>query len=101
MADQVDAKLQAFEARVLDGPGHLPPAVRRAAAVASSLPAELAAFASNVRDHPTQTTEEDIDALLAAGYSEDEIFELTIAAAVGAGMHRWRAGLRAFGEGRF
>jgi hypothetical protein len=101
VADRIDDKLKALEARVLDGPGQLAPVMRRAASQGLGLPEEPARFAEKVRDHPTQTTEEDVRGLHAAGYSDDEIFELTIAAAVGASMYRWRAGLRALGqEGR-
>jgi alkylhydroperoxidase family enzyme len=98
VSDRINEKLHALEARVLDGFGVLPPAMRRAASEGSALPAELAAFASKVRDHPTQTADEDVEALHAAGYSDDEIFELTVAAAVGASMHRWRSGLQALEE---
>jgi alkylhydroperoxidase family enzyme len=99
VADRVDVKLHALERRVLDGPGQLAPALRRAASEGSGLPAELAAFTAKVREHPTRVTDEDVQVLHAAGYSDDEIFELTIAAAVGASMDRWRAGLRALGQG--
>ncbi len=39
-------------------------------------------------------TDADVEALKAAGLSEDEIFEATVAAAVGAGLARFEAGLR-------
>ena len=40
-------------------------------------------------------TDGDVDGLRAAGYSEDEIFELTVAAAYGAARKRLDAGLAA------
>ena len=39
-----------------------------------------------------------VDRLLAEGRSDDEIFELTVAAAVGAGMARLEVGLTALGR---
>ena len=36
-----------------------------------------------------EVTDEDVADLIAAGYSEDAIFEATVSAAVGAGMKRW------------
>ena len=43
-------------------------------------------------------TDADVEALKAAGHSEDEIFEQTVSAAVGAGLLRLRR--RAGGDGR-
>jgi alkylhydroperoxidase family enzyme len=40
-------------------------------------------------------TDGDVQALKDAGFSEDEIFEHTVAAAVAAGLERLDAGLRA------
>jgi alkylhydroperoxidase family enzyme len=42
-----------------------------------------------------QVTDEDVDRLRAAGYSDDAIFELTLAAALGASRAQLDAGLRA------
>ena len=57
-------------------------------------PPELAPYLDKVRRHAYRITDEDIEALLHAGYSEDVVFELTVAAAVGAGLERRNAGLR-------
>ena len=46
---------------------------------------------------PTAITDADVEALKAAGHSEDEIFEQTVSAAVGAGLSRLDAGLEAMG----
>ena len=40
-------------------------------------------------------TASDVESLKAAGHSEDEIFEITVAAAVGASLRPLEAGLRA------
>ena len=44
-----------------------------------------------------RVTDEDVAELRSSGLSEDEIFELTVAAAVGAGLERLYAGLRTLG----
>jgi alkylhydroperoxidase family enzyme len=48
-----------------------------------------------VRRHAYRTTDAQVEALLDAGLSQDEVFELTVAAAVGAGLQRLEAGLEA------
>lgn len=85
----------ALEAAVLDGSAHLPPDVRRAAATLGVLPAPLAAYVDQVAHRAYGVTEADLAALRAAGQSEDEIFDLTVATAMGAGMRRFRAGMAA------
>ena len=56
-------------------------------------PRAFDAYLSKVRRQAYRVTDADVDALKAAGYSEDEIFEHTVAAAVAAGLERLRAGL--------
>jgi alkylhydroperoxidase family enzyme len=46
-----------------------------------------------VRDASYKITDTDIDRLTAAGYTEDQIFEVTVAAAVGAALSCFDAGL--------
>jgi alkylhydroperoxidase family enzyme len=46
-----------------------------------------------VRLHAYKVTDRDVDELKAAGFTEDEIFEHTVSAAVGAGLERIDAGL--------
>ena len=43
-------------------------------------PEELAAYLDKVRRHAYRITDEDVEALTRAGYSDDEVFELTVAA---------------------
>ena len=57
-------------------------------------PPEFAAYLDKVRLHAYRITDEDIEALTRAGYSDDAVFELTVAAAVAAGLERRDAGLR-------
>jgi alkylhydroperoxidase family enzyme len=58
-------------------------------------PPEFASYLSKVRLHAYKVTDADVHALTDAGYSEDEIFEHTVAAAVAAGLERLEAGLGA------
>ncbi len=67
--------------------------VRRADERAGKLPAELVTYVTKVARHAYKTTDEDIEALRQAGYSEDAIFEITLSAALGAGMARLERGL--------
>lgn len=85
--------------KVLSRPGTLDSELRRAAAARRDLPAPLAEFADKVTRHSHRVTDADLAKLRAAGYSEDQIFELTISVAVGTGIARLEAGLRAMKGG--
>jgi hypothetical protein len=89
------ALVRALESSVLEGPGRLSPEIRRAVAEGGPLPEPLRAYVEKVRTRAYTVTAEDVSALGRAGYGEDEIFETTVSAALGAGLHRLRAGLRA------
>jgi alkylhydroperoxidase family enzyme len=86
--------------RVTDGPGELPSAVRRAAASGSDVPAAAQAYTDKVRRHAYKVVDRDIGELKSAGWSEDEIFELTVATALGAGLSRLEHAARALQEAR-
>jgi hypothetical protein len=88
------ALLAALRHAVLESPGRTAPATRLAAAEGGSLPAPLDSYITKVRDQSYRVTDRDIAALTAAGVSEDEIFELTVAAALGAALLRFDAGMR-------
>ena len=68
-------------------------ALRAAAHPQRPAPPELAAYLEKVRLRANEVTDADIEALKAAGLSEDEIFEHTVAVAVAAGLERLDAGL--------
>jgi alkylhydroperoxidase family enzyme len=59
------------------------------------VPEILLAYVDKVALHAYRITQQDIDELQTAGYSEDAIFEISIAAAVGAGAARLERGLAA------
>lgn len=56
-------------------------------------PPALAAYLDKVRRHAYAVSDDDIQALKDAGYSEDVIFEMTVSVAVAAGLERLNAGL--------
>lgn len=56
-------------------------------------PPEFAAYLEKVRLHAYKVTDADVERLKDAGFSEDEIFEQTVSAAVAAGLERLDAGL--------
>jgi hypothetical protein len=60
-------------------------------------PDDLAPYLAKVREHAYDVTDADVEQLLAAGHPEDEIFELTAAAAIGEGLRRLDAALRVIG----
>jgi alkylhydroperoxidase family enzyme len=58
-------------------------------------PPEFAAYLEKVRLHAYRVTDADVQALKDAGFSEEQIFEHTVSAAVAAGLARLDAGLAA------
>jgi hypothetical protein len=88
---------------VLEGPGTLAPELRRAAfdraggfAVTDGpLPPDLCGYVDTVARHAYRLTDADLAELRRAGWSEDQLYELTVAAAVGAGARRLLTGLAA------
>jgi alkylhydroperoxidase family enzyme len=60
-------------------------------------PMVMAPYLDKVRTGAYAVTDNDVDALKAAGLSEDEIFEQTVVAAIGEGLRRLDRGLEAIG----
>ena len=83
---------------VFDGAGEVDPAIRCAAGAAGNVPEPWAAYVAKVRDASYQVTDDDVAALKATGCTEEEIFEMTVAAALGAALHRLDLGLRAMDQ---
>lgn len=71
--------------------------LRDAVAALPPAPPAMAAYLEQVRTGAHAIADEDVAALKAAGCSEDEIFEQTVAVAVGEGLRRLDAGLQALG----
>jgi alkylhydroperoxidase family enzyme len=68
--------------------------LRQAARPDREAPPEFASYLDKVRRNAYKVTDEDIQALKDAGYSEDVIFEQTVSVAVAAGLERLEAGLK-------
>jgi hypothetical protein len=88
-----------LRAAVFEGPGRVDESLRESAATGEGLSEPWQSYTLKVRDEPSSITSPDIENLRAAGHTEDEIFEMTIAAAVGASLRTLDAGLRAMGRG--
>lgn len=60
------------------------------AIVASTAPAPdgMEAYLGKVHERASTITDADVDALKSAGFTEDEIFEQTVAAAISEGLRR-------------
>ena len=71
--------------------------LRAAAHPDRTVPPEMEPYLDKVRRHAYRVTDADVERLKEAGYSEDEIFEHTVSAAVGAGLKRLEAGFRTLG----
>jgi hypothetical protein len=101
VADE-DTKRAAHRAlvdRVLNGEGRASAELRAGAfGNAALLPPPLDALAGKVVTRPAQVTDADFAAAKAAGYSEDQLFELAICAAVGQSARLYEAGLAALAE---
>jgi hypothetical protein len=89
-------KIDRLQQRVLDGPGVLEPSRRRAAFEGHPLGVDLAdRYVGSIHRDAYRITERDVEELRQAGWSEDQIFELSISAAFGAARDRLDAALRA------
>jgi hypothetical protein len=94
-ADRHGDRVAALRRAVFDSDAVSDRATRAAAAAGGELPAPLASYLTKVREASYRITDADIAALRTAGHSEEEIFELTVAAALGAALRSRDAGMRA------
>ena len=87
---------------ILDALGATDPALRAAVAACDPLPEPWQSYAGTVRDASYRVTDADVERLTAAGHSADQVFEVadqvfevTVAAAVGAALRSFDAGRNA------
>lgn len=90
-----DAFRQNLVDAVLDSPGDTPSELRYAVFERANVPPELAPYVDKVALHAYRVTDEDVVALKRAGQSDNAIFEITVAAAVGAALYRLDRGMAA------
>lgn len=104
--------VERLRASVLLGKGKTDPGLRQAVAARSAelgggpaapsgapIPASLRDLVDKTALHAHRITDEEIQALLRAGHSEDQIFEIAVSAAVGGGLARLERGLAALEGG--
>jgi hypothetical protein len=107
MADRYDRLMRRLQESVLGAPGATEVPLRQAVASrvaagaagrspsATDIPVALRMYVDKVARHAYQVTDDDVDALRRAGYSEDAIFEITTSVALGAALGRLERGLAA------
>jgi hypothetical protein len=84
---------RALKDRILNGEGTAPRDLRARAFDNAGLPPPLDALLGKAATRPTQVTEADLAAAKASGFSEDQLFELVVCAAVGQSTRLYEAGL--------
>jgi hypothetical protein len=92
-----DSLFAALRHAVLDGPGSTPSRVRHVVASArlDEVSQELRGYVATLREHAWRSTDAQVAELIEVGWSEDQVYELTLATALGAGQRRLDAGLAA------
>lgn len=92
-----DAYVERLRASVTQSPGALAPEVRKAIVERDTrrIPPALAPYVIKVALHAYKVTDEDLIQLKRDGLTEDQIFEATAAAAVGAALLRLEKGMAA------
>jgi alkylhydroperoxidase family enzyme len=108
MTNQYPAAIQRFVDAVLTTPGETHEELRRTVEARAAqrsggpnthasdeVPEELIRYVDKVAKHAYKVTDADVEALRHRGYSEDAIFEITLSAALGAGLARMERGLEA------
>jgi hypothetical protein len=99
IGDPYESMFKHLEETVLSGPGALDPAVRKAASREEEIAGVLGPYVKKVAKQAHKIRDQDIAALREAGYTEDQIFEATVSAALGAGIVRLESGLSALRAG--
>lgn len=89
-------RVAALRFAVLESDAMTAPALRRTAAVGDDLAAPMGPYLAKVREACFRISDADVADLRTGGYGEEEIFELTVAAALGAALRRRDAGMAAF-----
>jgi alkylhydroperoxidase family enzyme len=93
LENRFSAEVRGLLKAVSQSKGELDTSIRAVLVASKPVSGTLGAFAIKVQENSAAITDEHIAALKAAGYSDEQIFECIVAAAVGAGMVRLEAGL--------
>jgi hypothetical protein len=87
----ISQQRKALIERVLDGAGAAPQSGRQAAFENMGLGDPLKTFIQKVATQATGVTDRDIAVVLASGFTEDQIFEIAICAAVGQSTRQYES----------
>lgn len=107
MSDRFAGYLERLKAAVIQTPGDTTKGLRQEVearaeasigsatppASSAAMPPLVAAYVDTVSRHAYKVTDDQVKALRDAGYSQDAIFEITVAAAVGAAAGRLERGI--------
>ena len=94
MSDIGEAR-KALVRRILEGAGEASPSERRAAFQNSGLAEPLGALVDKVARQAYRVTDEDITATKMSGFSEDQVFEIVVCAAIGQATRQYDTALAA------
>jgi hypothetical protein len=83
---------------LLYGDGRAPSEQRALAFAGEGLPAPLDTLVTKVARTPAEITDADFAAAQAAGFTQDQVFELVVCAAVGQASRLYSAGLDALAD---
>jgi hypothetical protein len=86
---------RALVTRILDGEGKTPHPQRRTAFDHTAVTEPLRTLLDKVTKHAHQVTDDDIAAVRASGFSEDQIFEIVVCAAIGQATRQYDMALAA------
>lgn len=96
--DQKRSIHQLLVSRILHGSGRAPVDQRARAFANAELPEPLRLFLDKVATKSAQVTDADFAAATEAGFTDDQLFELVICAAVGQSTRQYEGGLAALAE---
>jgi len=93
--DPYAPRLARLRHAVISGPASLAPNIRQAISENRELSGVLGEYVKKVAEHAHTVTDDDIAELHQSRYTDDQIFEATVSAALGAGLLRLESVLRA------
>lgn len=96
--DPYATKVNRLRHAVTSSPASLSAVVRQSITAGRNVSGPLGSYVRKVVEQAHQITDDDIASLYAANYTDDEIFEATVSAALGAGLFRLDCVLRALAE---
>jgi len=83
---------------ILHGPGHAPADQRAQAFANAGLPEAVRPLLDKVATRSAEVTDADFATAAEAGFTDDQLFELVICAAVGQSTRQYESGLAALAE---